>query len=236
MEEFGEDRWRRMEMVLTMTRHEVQHRVTVAESYLELLRDNVAEKHRRGYLEKALKNVREVSRQMNLLEEFQEIGVGEPRWTELGALMERARAQAGLDQVEMNHDLHGLEVLADPLLESALMMFLEQEMRQTGITRMDVMFQIGSRNLSLLVDDDAPGVLDERKANLFELDARSEQSQVLHLLREVLSTSNMSIGERGLPSLGRRFEIMIPEGRFRFQEPTVSVSANYSNNAARPAS
>ena len=116
------------------------------------------------------------------------------------------------------------------------MMFLEQEMRQTGITRLDVMFQIGSRNLSLLIDDDAPGVMDERKANLFELDARSEQSQVLHLLREVLNTSNMSISERGLPSLGRRFEIMIPEGRFRFQEPAVSVSANYSNNAARPAS
>ncbi len=135
MEEFGEDRWRRMEMVLNMTRHEVQHRVTVAESYLELLRDNVTEKHRRRYLEKALKNVREVSRQMNLLQEYQEIGAGEPRWTELGALMERARAQAGLDQVEMQHDLHGLEVLADPLLESALMMFLEQEMRQTGTTR-----------------------------------------------------------------------------------------------------
>ncbi len=66
------------------------------------------------------------------------------------------------------------------------MMFLEQEMGQTGITRLDVMFQIGSRNLSLLIDDDAPGVKEERKANLFELDTRSGQSQVLHLLREVL--------------------------------------------------
>lgn len=55
------------------------------------------------------------------------------------------------------------------------------------------------------------------------------QSQVLH-------TSDMSISERGLPSLGRRYEIKIPEGRFRLQEPAVSVRANYGNNAARPAS
>ena len=128
MEEFGEDRWRRMEMVLNMTRHEVQHRVMVAESYLELLRDNLAEKHRRRYLEKALNNVREVSRQMGLLQEYQEVGMGEPRWTELGALMDRVRTHAGKEQVEIQHDLHGLEVLADPLLESALMLFFEQEM------------------------------------------------------------------------------------------------------------
>ncbi len=97
-----------------MTRHEVQHRVMVAESYLELLRDNVAEKHRRRYLEKALKNVREVSRQMSLLQEYQEVGVGEPRWTELGALMERARAQAGKEPGGDDSTTSRLEVLADP--------------------------------------------------------------------------------------------------------------------------
>ncbi len=236
MEEQGQDQSRRMDMVLNMTRHEVDHKVQVAESYLELLRDNVTEKHRRRYLEKALKNVREISRQMHLLQEYQEVGAGEQRWTELGALMEKARGLVGPSQVDMQHDLQGLEVLADPLLESALTMFLEQEIGQSGTTRLDVMFQIGSRKLSLLIDDDAPGIKDERKASHFELDARSRQSQVLHLLREVLHTSDMSISERGLPSLGRRYEIMIPEGRFRFQEPAVSVSANYSNNAARPAS
>ena len=236
MEEKGQDQSRRMDMVLNMTRHEVDHKVQVAESYLELLRDNVTEKHRRRYLEKALTNVREISRQMHLLQEYQEVGAGEQRWTELGALMEKARSLVGQSQVDMQHDLQGLEVLADPLLESALMMFLEQEIGQSGTTRLDVMFQIGSRNLSLLINDDAPGIKDERKANLFELDARSRQSQVLHLLREVLHTSDMSISERGLPSLGRRYEIMIPEGRFRFQEPAVSISANYGNNAARPAS
>jgi hypothetical protein len=236
MEEQGQDQSRRMDMVLNMTRHEVDHKVQVAESYLELLRENVTEKHRRRYLEKALKNVREISRQMHLLQEYQEVGAGEQRWTELGALMEKARGLVGQGQVDMQHDLQGLEVLADPLLESALMMFLEQEIGQSGTTRLDVMFQIGSRNLSLLIDDDAPGIKDERKARHFELDARSRQSQVLHLLREVLHTSDMSISERGLPSLGRRYEIMIPEGRFRFQEPAVSVSANYGNNAARPAS
>jgi PAS domain S-box-containing protein len=236
-EEMGQERSHRIDMVLNMTRHDIQHRIMVAESYLELLRDGLVERHKRRYLDKALGGLQDVSRQIEMLQEYQEMGRGEPRWIELGAVVERARGLAEQRKVDLQHDLHGLEVLADPLLESALTHLFEMELApQLEASRLDVVFQINSRSLSLLIDDDGPGIAVEKKGSLFELDGSSNQSQGLNILREVLRMTDMSISEMGMPCLGRRYEIVVPEGRFRFQEPMVKVTASYSNNTARPAS
>lgn len=68
----------------------------------------------------------------------------------------------------------------------------------------------------ITVADNGAGISLEDKQHLFERGFGKNTGLGLFLSWEILSITGISIDETGTPGNGARFEIMVPEGAFRY--------------------
>lgn len=66
------------------------------------------------------------------------------------------------------------------------------------------------------MEDDGEGISEEDKRQLFTRGYGRHTGLGLYLSREILSITGMTITETGEPGKGARFEIVVPEGGYRF--------------------
>jgi signal transduction histidine kinase len=70
--------------------------------------------------------------------------------------------------------------------------------------------------LSIVYEDNGAGVADVDKERIFQKGFGKNTGFGLFLSREILGITGLSIKENGIPGNGARFEITVPEGKFRF--------------------
>ena len=75
---------------------------------------------------------------------------------------------------------------------------------------------ITDNGLSLICEDDGVGIPGDQKENIFERGIGKNTGMGLFLTREILLITGITIEENGQPGHGARFEIIIPNGMFRF--------------------
>ncbi len=68
------------------------------------------------------------------------------------------------------------------------------------------------------MEDDGAGISAEDKKRLFEKGFGKNTGYGLHLSREILSLTGISIVEDSLPGNGARFRITVPKDMYRFQK------------------
>jgi len=73
--------------------------------------------------------------------------------------------------------------------------------------------------IALVYEDDGVGIHEEDKERIFEKGFGKNTGLGLFLIREILAITSMTIRERGTYGKGVRFEIHIPQGKYRFPEP-----------------
>jgi signal transduction histidine kinase len=67
----------------------------------------------------------------------------------------------------------------------------------------------------LIYEDNGIGVPQEEKAIIFDSGHGKNTGLGLHLARQILAITNITIVETGEPGKGARFEIIVPEGSWR---------------------
>ncbi len=77
-------------------------------------------------------------------------------------------------------------------------------------------YQISDSGLTLICEDDGLGVPDKAKAKIFERGVGRNTGMGLFLTREILRITGISIRETGVYGKGARFELIIPNGTWRF--------------------
>ena len=70
----------------------------------------------------------------------------------------------------------------------------------------------------LVYEDDGAGISDAEKEKIFNQGYGKNTGLGLFLIREILDLTGIVIHESGKEGVGVRFEILIPEGSFRFSE------------------
>lgn len=111
-----------------------------------------------------------------------------------------------------------LEIFADPLLEKVFGNLVDNSLRHgervKHITFSSV--QMGSGDIAIVFEDDGIGIRDTDKERIFEKGFGKHTGLGLFLSREILAITDLSIRETGVYGKGARFEILVPEGKFRF--------------------
>ena len=69
-----------------------------------------------------------------------------------------------------------------------------------------------------MCEDDGVGIADEEKDRIFEHQYGKHTGIGLFLSHEILSITGLSIRECGEEGKGARFEIIVPEGKYRRKE------------------
>ena len=208
---------RRMNLLASLTRHDILNQLTVLLGSLELAgtAENAAELS--WFLGRSREAAWAIQRLAEFTRDYQEIGQGVPRWVSVTALVRRAAEFFASGGVPIDIPEERWEIRADPLIEQVFYNLIENALRHGGSVGR-VRFSVEQRpagGLTIVCEDNGAGVPVNEKERIFERGYGRNTGFGLYLSREILATTGMTIAETGRPGVGARFEIRVPSGMYR---------------------
>lgn len=206
----------KLQLVGSITRHDVLNQMTAIMGYNELLGMMIEDPKLKSYLEKERQAIDKIRRQFQFAKDFQNIAVSPPRWQNIRNLAARVSEDFDLKGVKIIAETGNYSVLADPELEKVFHHLFDNALRHgetvTGITISLV--DTGDGGI-LIVENNGAGIPGEEKSKIFDRGYGKGAGWGLFLAREILAVTGMTITETGEPGKGARFEIRLPAGSFR---------------------
>jgi K+-sensing histidine kinase KdpD len=210
---------RQLNLMSSITRHDILNSITVMLGLLELAKRDEVEQtpELRRSLEKMRQHTRLIQSHVEFTRIYQDIGSQAPKWQDLGAMLARQRVPQGL---QMEVHCEGLQVLADPMLEKVFHNLLDNTARHAmKATQARVSCQRGMMGMDIVYEDDGIGIPNCEKERIFAYGHGRNNGLGLFLVREILSITQMRICENGIEGKGARFVIHVPKGIYRGQGP-----------------
>ena len=204
---------KKLQIVGSVTRHDVLNQMTAIVGYNELLGMMVEDKKSRSFLEKEKFALDKIRRQFQFAKDYQNIAVDPPRWQNIRNLVIRVSEDFTLNQVRIIAETGPASVLADPLLDRVFHHLFENALRHGEIvTEITISLQQHGNSGLLLVENNGTGIPVADKEKIFERGYGKGTGWGLFLAREILAVTGMTITETGEPGKGVRFEITLPPG------------------------
>ncbi|WP_342452270.1 histidine kinase N-terminal 7TM domain-containing protein [Methanolinea mesophila] len=206
----------KLNLLNDVTRHDMLNTLTALLMNLEYARTLEGDKKISGILTDAEKSARILQEQVEFTRDYQDMGVREPAWQDLGEALRRALAGISPGSVRIESGVNGVFIYADPLLEKVLHNLVENALKYgERLTFVRVRYSTGPEGLTWYVEDDGVGISPDLKETIFRRGFGRGSGLGLFLAREILSITGMQIRETGTFGKGARFEIAVPEGSFR---------------------
>ncbi len=210
---------KKLSLLSGITRHDISNKLAVINGLLNILEDEQFNPEINDYLSRISTAVHRISAMIRFTKEYESIGVNAPSWQECTKLVGTAAKQILLGQVLVENDLpSSIEVFADLLIEKVFYNLIDNAVRHGGkINNIHFSVQESGDNRLIICEDDGDGVPVEDKDEIFERGFGKNSGLGLTLAREILAITGMTIQETGEPGKGARFEITVPNGKWRFE-------------------
>ncbi|MDO9034225.1 MAG: PAS domain S-box protein [Methanoregula sp.] len=209
---------RQFTLMTSITRHDIRNQLMALGGWLELSRASVSDPDRmRELITKEQRIASIIEEQINFTMFFDEMGVKEPAWLDPVPLIRKSKAALPFKKIRLDLDISGIEIFADPLFERVFYNLFDNALKYGGDTMTTIRVAAhrdGSR-LVLVVEDDGMGIFEKDKEQLFDRGFGKNTGLGLFLVREILSITDITIKETGIPGKGARFEMLVPKGSFR---------------------
>ena len=213
---------KKLSLLADLTRHDIRNKLTVLTGYLDLFRSCPAEPYFSMYTEKINETVAAISAQLEFIRIYQKIGSAEPAWYNVENLFSNACRQREIPSVVISSHQDGWEICADPLIERVFSTLVDNAFRYgTTLTELRCSAHESPAGLVVIIEDNGIGIAQDKKEQIFEKEAARTpgQSHSLFLAREILSMTGITLRETGRAGKGARFEMQVPKGMYRFNEP-----------------
>ena len=207
---------RKLNLVGSVTRHDVLNQLTAVSGYTELLGMVVEDPQMKSYIEKIQFALDKIRRQFQFAKDYQNLGTEPPCWQSLASVIRLASDTVVLKGVTITETCGNAAVYADPALDKFMAQLLDNAVRHGhGVSSIRISFQEGENGAVLVVEDNGTGIPAVDKERIFERGFGKYTGWGLFLAREILLLTGMTIAETGEPGKGARFEIHIPGEAFR---------------------
>ena len=212
---------KKLNLLSGITRHDIINQVSAAQMFVDLIKiegeispDSKTMEDLK-IIEEALKRI---ERQIVFTRDYQDLGIHSPEWCQIGDLIETVTSDISED-LKVENTVHNLEIYADPLFERVIYNLCDNAIRH-GKTITTIKFTSEETNgtLKLICEDNGVGVPADVKEKIFNRQYYQHTGLGLFLSREILSITGMTITETGVPGEGARFEILVPDGMWRYTE------------------
>ena len=211
---------RNLNLLTSITRHDITNQLTVLVGYLRILEKKQPDPSLNEYFQKIAGAAERIAAMLKFTKEYEKIGVNAPAWQDCSTLVDSAAKEAPLGQIMVKNELPaGAEVYADPLVARVFYNLMDNAIRYGGkITT--IRFSVEGRDGDHIVvcEDDGMGVPAEEKEKIFERGFGKNTGLGLTLSKEILSITGITIRETGEPGRGARFEMTVPKGAYRLTE------------------
>ena len=207
---------KKLQIVGSVTRHDVLNQMTAILGYNELLGMMVGDEKLRSFLVKERQALDKIRRQFRFAKDYQNIGAEPPGWQNLNTAVNRVREAFDAGKIRITALTGDAAILADPLFETALFELFENTLRHGGTaTEIRLTLQEEGSHALITIEDNGSGIPPEETEKIFERGYGKSAGLGLFLAREILAVTGITIAENGEPGKGARFVLMLPAGTFR---------------------
>jgi signal transduction histidine kinase len=209
----------KLQLVGSITRHDVLNQMTAIVGYNELLGMMIEDAKLKSFLEKERQALDKIRRQFQFAKDYQNIAVEPPRWQNIKNLVARVSENFDLKGVKITAETGSASILVDPQFEKVFHHLFENALRH-GVTATEIRITLRENGTGcvLTVENNGAGIPAAEKEKIFERGYGKGTGWGLFLVREILAVSGMTITETGDPAGGPRFEIALPPGTFRMKD------------------
>jgi PAS domain S-box-containing protein len=208
---------RKLNLLSSITRHDILNQLTVLSGYLELSGTVFTNTRLREYVDKEKKAATAIRRMIDFTKDFEEIGQQKSGWHKADAIIRQLVKTANFPAIMLDSRIGGLELYADPLIERVFNNLLDNAVRHgEHVKKITVTAEPADSGLVVRWEDDGVGVPDTEKKRIFERGFGKNTGLGLFLAREILDLTGISIRETGTFGSGARFEMIVPFGSFRY--------------------
>ncbi|HUU75150.1 MAG TPA: PAS domain S-box protein [Methanoregulaceae archaeon] len=206
----------KLNLMNTITRHDILNQLMVIHGYLDLSRELSDNRQILEMIHNIGHAAESIGRQIEFTKDYQDVGTQAPRWHSLVKVVESARSML-TPGIDINCRISNLEIYADPLIEKVFYNILDNAVRYGGnIPRFSCFTEQAAGGIILVCENDGKGIPVADKERIFERGFGKNTGYGLFLAREILSITGLTIHETGVPGKKARFEIFIPDGDFRY--------------------
>jgi PAS domain S-box-containing protein len=206
---------RKLNLLSSVTRHDILNQIMVVTGYLELARTCTSLEEMKQMMDHAGKAAVTMRRQLEFAREYQDIGVHTPVWQDLREVIARAVPGSG-SRVKILLDINPVRIYADPLLERVFSNLIENAIiHGEKVTTLRISARVTDGVLSILCEDDGIGIAAWEKEKIFAPGYGRNTGYGLFLVREILGITGATIREISKEGKGATFEITIPKDAFR---------------------
>jgi len=207
---------KKLNILSNITRHDILNQITVLSTYTDILRLKISDPAVLDYVNKEDLAIDAIRRQITFTREYQNIGIHSPVWQNIHNTIKETTTSLKHQEIKLFVEVHDIEVLADPLLEKVFFNLVDNATKHgEKITYIRFTSTESKEGLIIICEDDGAGIPIAEKENIFNRRYFKHTGFGLYLSREILGITGLTIKETGEPGKGARFEIFIPEGRYR---------------------
>jgi len=217
MEEAISQSNQKLRLLTGLTRHDILNLLTAIHFYHEMALENPDVDAIHGYVTKAHEAGKRIEATIGFTREYEEFGVASSGWQAIYRIVESAKREISPGTIAIENKIPpGIEVFADPIIRKVFTTLLENAIRH-GKTIDVITFSILKKEDDLIIvcEDNGVGISLNDKIQIFGRGFGENTGIGLFLAREILSITDLSIRECGQPGTGARFEILVPDGKWR---------------------
>ncbi len=210
-----------IQLMDSVTRHDVLNQVAVINGYAMLLLDVPPDP---DDLAVKLNRIHSAGEQIQRLIEFtrsyQELGVENPVWHNVKDIFVKRDIASFGNQLSFHLDVGDLAIYADRMLEKVFYNLLDNTTRHGGTASCIRVHSYGEGDTMILVyEDNGTGIPEQDKEKIFKQGVGKNTGLGLFLIREILELTGITIRETGVEGKGARFEMKIPPKAFSLSVP-----------------
>jgi PAS domain S-box-containing protein len=213
---------RKLNVLASVTRHDIMNKVTIVLAYLGRAKKVAQNPVLLGYLDKQENAVKAMRSQIAFTRDYKDLGLHPPAWFSIQEIAAKAWEEHRTEGITFTSDLTGIEIYADPFFEKVFDMVIEYSLRHGGlITEISCSSSTVPEGMVISIRHNGSGIPADQKSGIFYGETHNTESMGLFLASEILSITGMKIRETGTQKKGSNFEIVVQRGNFRIKKPLI---------------
>jgi signal transduction histidine kinase len=212
---------KKLQLMASITRHDLLNQLTAIREYLELSAINRTRNEGNAWtmVASATAIVNQTINTVEFTGEYQKIGIKSPVWKNARQLVDESGKYTNLGSVRLENVIPApVEVYADPLIEKVFFNLIDNAIRYgKKTTTIRFRFVENETGGTIICEDDGVGIDTDEKEKIFAYEYGMNTGLGLFLAREILTITGIAIRETGIPGKGARFEMKCPKEAVRIK-------------------
>lgn len=208
---------RKLTLMNDVAYQDIQNKITALRGYVELRKNANSVVECKSFIGNEQLSLAAIHHIIENTKEYQKMGLNKPEWLSVERSIRTGASMISKKyDVDVEIEIHGLEIHADTLIDQIFYNFIENTIKH-GKTATRISFSCKDTNneVILICEDDGIGIPLIEKDRIFDRVVGGQGRFGLFFVREYLSLFGISITETGEPGKGARFEITVPERMWR---------------------